>query len=230
LFSAPEFLAGVALPPWAASPIDFVYKNRQVLESDAISRHLHEWIRRVFPTEASHPARAARRPKRPAQAWKSALPQPTRAVAFAQYSAYFLDQRGLLDAVDLRGRLRQFRDLGPETSPFKILHICGAPAVFCYVLEAAPARIYICQAGRDPCPIECRIPIACIHCDAAVVAWVDRDSVLGVRSLPPRKCSSPPACYAPAWHPFAHRPHSQPLFAGRAMDGYACARSSRAHA
>ena len=34
----------VVLPPWAASPYDFVYKNRKALESKYVSEHLNDWI------------------------------------------------------------------------------------------------------------------------------------------------------------------------------------------
>jgi WD40 repeat protein len=34
----------IVLPPWAASPEDFIYKHRMALESDYVSLHLHEWI------------------------------------------------------------------------------------------------------------------------------------------------------------------------------------------
>ena len=38
----------VVLPPWAASPADFVRQLRAALESDAVSRQLHAWIDLVF--------------------------------------------------------------------------------------------------------------------------------------------------------------------------------------
>ena len=38
----------VELPPWADSPADFVAKNRQALECEHVSAHLHEWIELIF--------------------------------------------------------------------------------------------------------------------------------------------------------------------------------------
>lgn len=38
----------VSLPPWADSPEQFVYKLREALESDYVSRHLHLWIDLIF--------------------------------------------------------------------------------------------------------------------------------------------------------------------------------------
>lgn len=43
-----ELINNVQLPPWAASPEDFVRINRQALESDWVSAHLHEWIDLIF--------------------------------------------------------------------------------------------------------------------------------------------------------------------------------------
>ena len=39
-----ERLGNVVLPPWAATPGDFVRMNREALESDYVSQHLHLWI------------------------------------------------------------------------------------------------------------------------------------------------------------------------------------------
>lgn len=36
------------LPPWASSPAAFVQKNREALESEYVSAHLHEWINLIF--------------------------------------------------------------------------------------------------------------------------------------------------------------------------------------
>ena len=38
----------VELPPWASSPIDFIYKHRKALESDYVSQHVHSWIDLMF--------------------------------------------------------------------------------------------------------------------------------------------------------------------------------------
>ncbi|ETW08330.1 hypothetical protein H310_00940 [Aphanomyces invadans] len=38
----------VELPPWADNAHDFVEKNRQALECDFVSEHLHEWIDLIF--------------------------------------------------------------------------------------------------------------------------------------------------------------------------------------
>ncbi|KAF2072405.1 hypothetical protein CYY_006280 [Polysphondylium violaceum] len=41
-------IGDVQLPPWAATPQDFVRINREALESDYVSAHLHEWIDLIF--------------------------------------------------------------------------------------------------------------------------------------------------------------------------------------
>ena len=41
-------LGDVILPPWASSPEEFVRLNREALESDHVSAHLHEWIDLIF--------------------------------------------------------------------------------------------------------------------------------------------------------------------------------------
>ncbi|EFA75292.1 BEACH domain-containing protein [Heterostelium album PN500] len=41
-------IGDVVLPPWAATPHDFVRINREALESEYVSMHLHEWIDLIF--------------------------------------------------------------------------------------------------------------------------------------------------------------------------------------
>lgn len=41
-------LGDVVLPPWAKTSEEFIYINRQALESDYVSEHLHEWIDLIF--------------------------------------------------------------------------------------------------------------------------------------------------------------------------------------
>ena len=43
-----EKVTDVTLPPWAESPLDFVLKHRQALESNVVSASLHKWIDLVF--------------------------------------------------------------------------------------------------------------------------------------------------------------------------------------
>jgi hypothetical protein len=43
-----ESVGDVELPPWAATPYDFVRINREALESEYVSSNLHHWIDLVF--------------------------------------------------------------------------------------------------------------------------------------------------------------------------------------
>jgi len=43
-----KVIGDVQLPPWAATPQDFIRINREALESDYVSAHLHEWIDLIF--------------------------------------------------------------------------------------------------------------------------------------------------------------------------------------
>lgn len=43
-----EQVQDVELPPWASSPEEFIRINREALESDFVSEHLHEWIDLIF--------------------------------------------------------------------------------------------------------------------------------------------------------------------------------------
>ncbi|KAL9647552.1 hypothetical protein ABK040_006908 [Willaertia magna] len=43
-----EIVSDVVLPPWAKTPEDFIRLNREALESEYVSEHLHEWIDLIF--------------------------------------------------------------------------------------------------------------------------------------------------------------------------------------
>ncbi|CAE7476491.1 lvsC, partial [Symbiodinium microadriaticum] len=51
-----ESVGDVELPPWAASAEDFIRINREALESDYVSAHLHEWIDLIFGYKQRGPA------------------------------------------------------------------------------------------------------------------------------------------------------------------------------
>ena len=51
-----ERIDDVELPPWASTPEEFVRINRQALESDYVSQHLHEWIDLIFGYKQRGPA------------------------------------------------------------------------------------------------------------------------------------------------------------------------------
>ena len=51
-----EDVGNVILPPWAKSAEEFVHLNRQAMESDYVSAHLHEWIDLIFGYKQTGPA------------------------------------------------------------------------------------------------------------------------------------------------------------------------------
>jgi hypothetical protein len=72
-FTLPEFLVNVnnfnfgrvqdgqkvddvELPPWAKSAEDFIRINREALEGEYVSQHLHEWIDLIFGYKQRGPA------------------------------------------------------------------------------------------------------------------------------------------------------------------------------
>jgi WD40 repeat protein len=61
-FAMPEAVMSpsFALPMWAESPFDFIYKHRKLLESQTVSQTLHFWINQS-PFAEDHPKRATAR-------------------------------------------------------------------------------------------------------------------------------------------------------------------------
>lgn len=51
-----ESVGDVELPPWASSAEEFIRINREALESDYVSAHLHEWIDLIFGYKQRGPA------------------------------------------------------------------------------------------------------------------------------------------------------------------------------
>ena len=49
-------VGGVVLPPWARNARDFVTINREALESEHVSAHLHEWVDLVFGCKQRPPS------------------------------------------------------------------------------------------------------------------------------------------------------------------------------
>ena len=49
------FSQNVELPPWADNPLDFIYKNRKVLESEIVSRNLNKWIDLIWGYKQNGP-------------------------------------------------------------------------------------------------------------------------------------------------------------------------------
>ena len=43
-----DVISSVALPTWANSPYEFVFRHRQALESEHVSRNLHKWVDLIF--------------------------------------------------------------------------------------------------------------------------------------------------------------------------------------
>ncbi|KAJ1925335.1 hypothetical protein IWQ60_004632 [Tieghemiomyces parasiticus] len=52
-------LGDVVLPPWAASPADFIRRHRDALESEYVSNHLHHWVNLIFGYQQTGPAAVA---------------------------------------------------------------------------------------------------------------------------------------------------------------------------
>ena len=51
-----SYVGDVELPPWAATAEEFVRINREALEGDYVSAHLHEWIDLIFGYKQRGPA------------------------------------------------------------------------------------------------------------------------------------------------------------------------------
>lgn len=48
-------IGDIVLPPWAKNPHDFMRQHRDALESEYVSKHLHQWIDLIFGVKARPP-------------------------------------------------------------------------------------------------------------------------------------------------------------------------------
>jgi hypothetical protein len=184
-FSFPDFLAPSMLPPWAARPLDFVYRHRQALESPHVTASLHTWLSIAFASLGPHARRSESGP-RPRLQFRTSLPQAPRVVAFSRYAVWFLDKGDYVQCTDVRGGLRSLDGDPPPPRAGNAIHIAsGSRGVFCYVPETTRTLVRIFLKDRDPYTIESRVPVTRLHCEETLLAWVDADSVLFARSPPP---------------------------------------------
>jgi hypothetical protein len=86
-FFRPDSVA--QLPPWAASPAEFVDKMRRLLEAPGTSAKLHRWISAAFPVLLGHRTHPARKP-------------PSRAAVVGQSEAVALAGCTIRTAAEIR--------------------------------------------------------------------------------------------------------------------------------
>jgi hypothetical protein len=204
-FSAPEFLNGVALPPWSGSPLDFVYKNREILESTIVSSRLDEWARAVF--QITLPPRVTFK-RAPVTTRTVALPRKPRAVFFSTYQAWFVDTHGTISCEDLRGRSDR-ADARSDKIPPDVVCLTADGPLFCYVATSNPTKIVISDDAPPCTSIKSSAPIIAADCSSGLLAWVNGESTLSVHVMARRakrfaiRVSSAPitcVCCAAAFH------------------------------
>ena len=114
-------LGDVVLPPWAATPDEFVRINREALESDYVSAHLHEWVDLIF-----------------------GFKQRGRPAHDAQNVFFYLTYAGSvdIDAIDNPALRKATED--------QIANFGQTPIqVSCSALQHGAARACICEAARS---------------------------------------------------------------------------------
>jgi hypothetical protein len=183
-FFFPDFLVDVTLPNWADSPVDFVYKNRQALESHYVSAHLHLWINAVLP-RLPHQQRSSS-PIRTITLSRLGLPKLTRAVTFSGSSVWVLGEFDSLSSADLRAKLPQFQfaDVPKHRTSTNCirLHASSRSMIVC-LYETQGSRLHIYSYGRDPTIVLHRTKITQIHCDFSIIAYADIDSLVTVDDI-----------------------------------------------
>jgi hypothetical protein len=184
-FSAPEFLIDAALPRWASSQLDFVYKNRLILESEAVSANLHLWIRRTLPDQKDHPPRGQCPPARPPESpVKVCLARAPSAVSLAQDQLWYLDQWDNVGFDDLSERRQGSpKELRSTWASPGIALFCGNGALLCFVIASIRTRIMVVNDGHSPQTIESPLPVAALDCGGKTVVWVDTESKLFIQRL-----------------------------------------------
>jgi hypothetical protein len=185
-FSAPEFLGSdVALPAWAASPLDFVYKNRLVLESEAVSACLHAWIHRALPGHKEHPSRGKRPAARqPEVGVKVSLPRTPRASSLAQDQLWFMDQWDNVACEDLCGRRQPAPgEVRTQRPSLGLTHFAADCGLLCFVCVTLQTRIMVVSDGHAAGSVESVRPVVAMDCAGETIVWVS-ESTLFVQALP----------------------------------------------
>ncbi|DBA78126.1 TPA: hypothetical protein ACH3X2_008097 [Trebouxia sp. C0005] len=156
----------VVLPPWAhGSPDEFVRLQREALESDYVSEHLHEWVDLIFGFK---------------QRGKEAEEACNVFYYLTYEGAVNLDQ--IEDPTQLKAVEEQIRNFGQTPSQlFKRRHVKRGPPPpsSARPLLNAPSALEIVTVGQpNPAKLKGNIGIACLEMTEGRVVLINADRAL----------------------------------------------------